>query len=105
MCIVGGCRRTPPRGQTICGACYQLVPVETKLALIGHGDAWSASGLWGIPRADRETWQAFVVWSYQQTMQLAAEQAFIGRQERALDAIRALSPDEGDAFSPEGSEE
>lgn len=96
MCIVLGCRRSPTRGSRFCGSCWSFVPTETKLALEGHHDAMRHWWLWarnlGYAETDPDhlkTWVAFVRWSFDQTVSLAAVQAYEVRTARALEDLKA----------------
>lgn len=101
MCIVQGCRRTPPKGQRICGSCWSVVPAATKLAIYEHAEAYKNPWPWGAPfpsetredpgagtRAIRH-FRQFVIWSHEETVSLAAIECFEIRTTRMLEDLRA----------------
>lgn len=90
-CIVAQCRRTPPRGQRICGACFSLVDNTTKLALHLHREEYLDRHE-GLTHAERACYREFIIWSHEVTVSLAAVQVFETRQERAMEALRARHP-------------
>jgi hypothetical protein len=108
MCIVQGCRRTPPRGQRICGSCWAVIPAATKLAIFEHGDAYKDPAPWAAPfpsgtpedpgagtRAIRH-FRQFLIWSHQEAVSRAAVECFEIRTARMLEDLRARAGAEDD---------
>jgi hypothetical protein len=66
--------------------------MPTRLALEAHvNDAWEKRRAWGVPARGEEadTWLAFVRWSYNQTVSLAAAESHQLREQQALEDLRA----------------
>jgi len=78
VCYTPGCGRTPGAGQALCNSCQRVVPTTTKIALQGHDD--ELGRVWSAPPAERDGWRAFVTWSREQTLKLAALQAWQARE-------------------------
>lgn len=68
-----------------------MVPIETKLALLGHDDAGHNPAAWGIPADDHGAWFRFLRWSWWRTLDLAALQAWANARFSAADHSDALA--------------
>ena len=92
ICGVAHCGRTCPKGSRICGRCLALVPVETKIAIDGHIDAYEhpLPWAWDGDYADLNAWRRFVTWSWESTLGLAMIQADEAREARELERLEVL---------------
>lgn len=83
-CIVAWCKRAQPKNSLICGRCWSYVPVETRLAINGHTDAYDHPEAWGVTTGGFTTWRTFVVHSWYALLATAAIQSREAQDERFL---------------------